>query len=103
MMVADRCVLYRHATLACYKSIQKANPKLLRHWEWTGQAKIALQTKGEDDLLLLQATAQSLNLVARVIHDAGRTQIQAGSATVLGIGPGPINLIDQVTGHLKLL
>ncbi|CCA70080.1 related to exostosin-like 3 [Serendipita indica DSM 11827] len=92
-----------HATLACYKTIQKANPKLLRHWEWTGQAKIALQIKSEEDILLLQATAQSLNLVARVIQDAGRTQIEAGSRTVLGIGPGPVKLIDQVTGHLKLL
>lgn len=80
----------RHATLACYKAIQKANPRvsgialtssveevfiltssqLLRHWEWTGQAKIALQAKSEEDILLLQATAQSLNLVARVIQDA---------------------------------
>ncbi|CAG7846174.1 SubName: Full=Related to exostosin-like 3 {ECO:0000313/EMBL:CCA70080.1} [Serendipita indica DSM 11827] len=76
---------------------------LLRHWEWTGQAKIALQIKSEEDILLLQATAQSLNLVARVIQDAGRTQIEAGSRTVLGIGPGPVKLIDQVTGHLKLL
>ncbi|KIM28877.1 hypothetical protein M408DRAFT_329301 [Serendipita vermifera MAFF 305830] len=98
--IAAHCA---HATLACYKTIQKANPKLLRHWEWTGQAKIALQAKGEDELLLLQATAQSLNLVARTIQDAGRTQIQAGSTTVLGIGPGPVKLIDEVTGHLKLL
>ncbi|PVF98297.1 peptidyl-tRNA hydrolase, partial [Serendipita vermifera] len=93
----------QHATLACYKTIEKANPKLLRQWEYSGQAKVALQIKGEEDLLLLQATAQSLNLVARVIQDAGRTQIEAGSRTVLGIGPGPVKLIDQVTGHLKLL
>jgi peptidyl-tRNA hydrolase len=44
--------------------------QLLRQWEWSGQAKVALQTKGEDDLLLLQAQAQSLNLVARIIQDA---------------------------------
>lgn len=35
---------------------------------------------------MLQATAFSLGVVAEVIHDAGRTQIAAGSATVLGIG-----------------
>lgn len=52
------------------------------------QAKIALQIASEDELLLLQATAQSLNLCARDIQDAGRTQIAAGSRTVLGIGPG---------------
>lgn len=40
--------------------------------------------------------------------DAGRTQIAAGSRTVLGIGPAPVALIDAVTGKegqfpLKLL
>ncbi|KAG0150981.1 hypothetical protein CROQUDRAFT_37414 [Cronartium quercuum f. sp. fusiforme G11] len=98
-----------HATLACYKALRKANPTLLRQWEYTGQAKIALKlepTEGnseEDEMLLLKARAHSLGLCARDIQDAGRTQIAAGSRTVLGIGPGPVGLIDQVTRHLKLL
>lgn len=54
-------------------------------------------------MLLLQAQAVSLGLCAQVIHDAGRTQIAAGSATVLGIGPAPKSKIDEVTGHLSLL
>lgn len=54
-------------------------------------------------MLDLQAKAMSLGLCAKVIHDAGRTQIASGSATVLGIGPAPKSLIDQVTGGLKLL
>ncbi|KXJ21522.1 Peptidyl-tRNA hydrolase 2, mitochondrial [Exaiptasia diaphana] len=37
-----------------------------------------------------------------VISDAGRTQIAPGSKTVLGVGPGPKALVDEVTGHLKL-
>lgn len=68
-----------------------------------GQAKVALQVKSEEELEVLQAQALSLGLVAQVIHDAGRTQIASGSATVLGIGPAPKGVIDQVTGHLKLL
>jgi peptidyl-tRNA hydrolase, PTH2 family len=52
---------------------------------------------------LLQAKAISLGIVAEVIADAGRTQIEAGSYTVLGIGPAPTSVINQVTGHLKLL
>lgn len=51
----------------------------------------------------LQATALSLGICAEVIHDAGRTQIAAGSATVLGIGPAPKSVVNAVTGHLKLL
>lgn len=64
---------------------------------------MALQIKDEDGLELLQAQAVSLGLCAQVVHDAGRTQIASGSATVLGVGPGPNVVIDQVTGGLKLL
>ncbi|KAJ8653050.1 peptidyl-tRNA hydrolase [Lichtheimia ornata] len=98
--VAAQC---GHATLACYKSAMKSNPEVLRIWERTGQAKVALKCDSEDKMLDLQAIALSLNLTAQSICDAGRTQIAAGSRTVLGIGPGPVELVDQVTGHLKLL
>lgn len=53
-------------------------------------------------MLLLQAQALSLGLCARVIQDAGRTQIASGSRTVLGV-LGPKSVVDSVTGHLKLL
>ncbi|KAJ6260288.1 hypothetical protein Dda_4513 [Drechslerella dactyloides] len=92
-----------HAVLACYKTVSRHAPLLLKRWEYIGQAKIALKVDSEEELLTLQAQAVSVGLVARVIHDAGRTQIAAGSATVLGIGPGPKSIINQITGHLKLL
>ncbi|GAA5915204.1 hypothetical protein JCM8208_007707 [Rhodotorula glutinis] len=92
-----------HATLACYKSLMQANPALVRHWERTGQAKIAVQCRSEEDLQLLQASAQSLGICARSIQDAGRTQVDPGTTTVLGIGPAPVRVVNQVTSHLKLL
>ncbi|KAL1849224.1 hypothetical protein Plec18170_007515 [Paecilomyces lecythidis] len=93
-----------HATLACYKYYLANSPNspILRRWERGGQAKVALQVKSEEDILLLQAQAISLGLCARVIQDAGRTQIASGSRTVLGI-LGPKSVVDSVTGHLKLL
>jgi peptidyl-tRNA hydrolase, PTH2 family len=99
--IAAQC---SHATLACYKDLLQHPPsaQLLSRWEGAGQAKIAVQVKSEDELTLLQARAMSLGLCARVIHDAGRTQIAAGSATVLGV-LGPKSVVDQVTGGLKLL
>ena len=78
-----------HATLMCYKAALRLAPALVKRWERVGQTKVAVQCRGgEEELLLLQATAASLGVVARIVHDAGRTQIAAGSATVLGIGPG---------------
>ncbi|KAH8697714.1 SART-1 family-domain-containing protein [Talaromyces proteolyticus] len=98
--IAAQC---SHATLACYKYYvaKSADSPILKRWERGGQAKVALQVKTEEDMLLLQAQAISLGLCARVIHDAGRTQIASGSRTVLGI-LGPKSIVDQVTGHLKL-
>ncbi|KIW06464.1 peptidyl-tRNA hydrolase [Verruconis gallopava] len=98
--IAAQC---SHATLACYKALKAANSPILTRWERMGQAKVTVQAKSEDELLLLQAQAVSLGLCARIIHDAGRTQIASGSATVLGVGPGPRSVVDAVTGGLKLL
>ncbi|KAA8648783.1 hypothetical protein EYZ11_004910 [Aspergillus tanneri] len=99
--IAAQC---SHATLACYKYLTAYTPNspILRRWERQGQAKIALQVKSEEELQLLQAQAISLGLCARVIQDAGRTQIASGSRTVLGV-LGPKSVVDGVTGHLKLL
>ena len=45
----------------------------------------------------------SLNIPNVVVRDQGRTQVQAGTETVLAIGPEFISNVDKVTGHLKLL
>ncbi|CZT22752.1 related to mitochondrial peptidyl-tRNA hydrolase Pth2 [Ramularia collo-cygni] len=105
MTKGKMCAQCGHATLACYKSLLRADPAhpLLQQWETLGQAKVALKVDSEDAMLMLQAQAVSLGVCAQVIHDAGRTQIASGSATVLGIGPAPKSVIDQITGHLKLL
>jgi len=64
---------------------------------------VALQVRSEEELETLQAQAVSLGLCAQIVHDAGRTQVASGSATVLGVGPGPKSVVDRVTGGLKLL
>ncbi|KAL8853382.1 MAG: hypothetical protein Q9198_010976, partial [Flavoplaca austrocitrina] len=96
-----------HATLACYRALSSTFPSslnpVLKQWERTGQAKVVLQAHSEEELETLQAKALSLGLCAQIIHDAGRTQIASGSATVLGVGPGPKSVVDGVTGALKLL
>ena len=98
--VAAQCA---HAAVGCYKAIQKIDPDVLKAWETFGQTKVTVKADGgEEELMALKEKAQSLGLVAVAIRDAGKTQIQAGSYTVLGVGPGPADMVDQVTGHLKL-
>lgn len=97
-----------HATLALYKRMADAlkgsyNPTLLQRWErGNGQAKITLQVPNQEDMDVMFAQALSLGVNAYIVHDAGRTQIAAGSATVLGLGPAPKLVMDQITLDLKL-
>lgn len=51
----------------------------------------------------MAAAATNDGLMTYLVVDAGRTQIAAGSKTVLAIGPAPKSQIDAVTGHLRLL
>ncbi|KAI1160070.1 PTH2-domain-containing protein [Nemania serpens] len=104
--IAAQC---SHATLACYKTLSRTASssadaaRVLQRWERLGQAKIAVQVKSQEELLALMGRARGLGITAEVIQDAGRTQIDPGSLTVLGVGPAPKSLVDQITGGLKLL
>ncbi|XP_028937646.1 peptidyl-tRNA hydrolase 2, mitochondrial [Ornithorhynchus anatinus] len=91
-----------HAAVSAYKQLQRRNPGLLKEWEYCGQPKVVVKAPDEETLAELLTHAKLLGLTVSLIQDAGRTQIEAGSKTVLGIGPGPADLIDKVTGHLKL-
>ncbi|XP_053130821.1 peptidyl-tRNA hydrolase 2, mitochondrial [Hemicordylus capensis] len=97
--VAAQC---SHAAVSAYKQIQRRNPQLLRQWEYCGQPKVVVKAPDEETLLQLLNEAQLLGLAVSLIQDAGRTQIAPGSRTVLGIGPGPTEVVDKVSGHLKL-
>ncbi|XP_042771646.1 peptidyl-tRNA hydrolase 2, mitochondrial isoform X1 [Neofelis nebulosa] len=97
--VAAQC---SHAAVSAYKQIQRRNPELLKQWEYCGQPKVVVKAPDEETLVELLTHAKMLGLTVSLIQDAGRTQIAPGSRTVLGIGPGPADLIDKVTGHLKL-
>ncbi|KAI8540592.1 hypothetical protein RHMOL_Rhmol09G0275300 [Rhododendron molle] len=97
--IAAQC---SHATLGLYKKLLRRAPKSLNRWEMCGQVKVVLKIENEEDLLVLQERAKSLNLPTHVTIDAGRTQIAPNSRTVMAI-MGPADMVDDVTGGLKLL
>ncbi|XP_017572960.1 peptidyl-tRNA hydrolase 2, mitochondrial isoform X1 [Pygocentrus nattereri] len=97
--VAAQC---SHAAVSAYKQVQRRNPDLLKQWEYCGQPKVVVKAPNEECLLELLTHAKEVGLPVSLIQDAGRTQIAPGSRTVLGVGPGPADLVDKVTGHLKL-
>jgi len=51
----------------------------------------------------IENQAKQVNVLTSKIHDAGHTQIPAGSLTVLALGPDEDQKLDDLTGELKLL
>jgi PTH2 family peptidyl-tRNA hydrolase len=68
-----------------------------------GAKKAVVKTEDLEDFCTLKQHAEELHIASIIVTDAGHTEIPAGTQTVLGIGPAPSNIIDQVTGHLTLL
>lgn len=98
-MAAQCC----HAAVGCYKRASKQCPEGLRAWEVSGCAKIALKCPTQDELELIAARAMERGIPICLVEDAGRTQIAAGSRTVLGLGPAPTHVFEGITSHLKLM
>ncbi len=96
-----------HAAVTLVLNILKANNKLWIKWlnEWLeeGQKKIVLKVKDLNELLDLYNAALKEGLPAVIIRDAGLTEVPPNTITCIGIGPAPAELIDKITGGLKLL
>lgn len=93
-----------HAALDAAETARQRRPQWYGQWMELGQAKVVLKTDGGEQALEgLQKQARSLGLPVSLIQDRGLTQLEPGTTTCLGIGPGPSLDIDKVTGKLKLL
>ena len=71
-------------------------------WFEYGETKIVLRGESSDHLIRLEKDAMDAGLPAYLVQDAGKTQVRAGSTTVLAIF-GRVDLVDNVTGSLRLL
>uniref|UniRef100_A0A1A9WHT1 peptidyl-tRNA hydrolase n=1 Tax=Glossina brevipalpis TaxID=37001 RepID=A0A1A9WHT1_9MUSC len=98
--IAAQC---SHGAVGAYQKAIASIPYLVKAWDNTGCAKVALKVNSEAELIAIKRAAERRNLNVCLIRDAGRTQIEPNSKTVLAIGPADVEIIDQVTGHLKLL
>lgn len=92
-----------HAAVICYEQAAKSQPEILRLWLSSGQPKIVLRIEDLDGLEAIRDSAKSAGLTVGCVRDAGRTQVAAGTVTVLGVGPGYEDKVDSVVSHLKLL
>lgn len=92
-----------HAAVSCALETKKNNKKWFTKWMREGAKKAVVKTDSVEDFFELKMKADELQIESVIISDAGHTEIPSGTKTVLGVGPAPNNLIDQVTGDLSLL
>ena len=101
--IAAQCC---HAAVKAYRGMidnLDGARKLLDRWENQGSRKVVLKVSSEEELVDIISKAKAKGLYATTIRDAGLTQIASGSMTVGVIGPATDTIIDEVSGHLKLL
>jgi len=97
----DRGKLAGQVAHAAVSAAEKSRWK--KEWLAAGQKKVVLKCVDLGELLSLFEQATVAGLPVELISDAGRTQIPVGTVTCFGLGPAPEDLVDRVTGRLKLL
>jgi PTH2 family peptidyl-tRNA hydrolase len=89
-----------HASIGAYL---RALPHLQQAWLRSGMTKIVLGAVGVHALEALQAEADVRDVATFLVADAGRTVLRSGTVTCLGLGPAPNEVLNALTGELKLL
>lgn len=74
-----------HASIGLYKKLLKNKNNLLDDWEQSGSKKIVLKVDNESVFGDVLVYCEKNNILNHTVIDAGRTQIEANSKTVLCI------------------
>jgi len=92
-----------HASITAAEETRRHHPEWWMAWYNEGQCKVVVKIKSESELVELKREADDLGLASAVVQDRGLTQVEPGTATCVGIGPAPADLVDKITGTLPLL
>ncbi|CAI2381157.1 unnamed protein product [Moneuplotes crassus] len=92
-----------HAVLGLYKEASVEYPEKVAQWEMLSWPKIVLEAESEAQMDELRAKAEEANICHFQVQDAGRTEVEPNTKTVLALGPDLNSNIDPITGSLKLL
>jgi peptidyl-tRNA hydrolase len=89
-----------HAAMAAFLA---ASSERRLAWLESGMAKVVLRGDSEEHLLELHEKAQAAGLPTYIVRDAGKTVVEPGTITFVGIGPAEADELDSITRDLKLL
>ena len=74
----------------------------MKYWDDFGSKKIVLKADGLHNLEEVHKKCRMKGIPSIMISDAGRTQVDPGTVTVLGIGPEISEKLDNITGKFRL-
>ena len=100
MSTGKKCVQCCHACLGAYKKVDKS---IIKKWESEGQKKVVLEVETEEEILKFYNRIKKEKITCFLVEDAGLTEIEPGTITTLGIGPEKEEVLDKITGKLKLV
>ncbi|MCX8208783.1 MAG: peptidyl-tRNA hydrolase Pth2 [Sulfolobales archaeon] len=92
-----------HASLGAALEAMKAKPEWFGVWISEGQKKVVVKVFSEAELFKYVEEAERAGIPVAVVRDAGLTELPPGTTTAVGLGPAPNELLDRITGKLKLL
>ena len=93
-----------HGALGLYMKIAniKKHEKMIEDWMANGQKKICAKIKDEGEMNTVMSKATDEDIEFYCVQDAGKTQVAAGSRTVLAL-IGYENKLNTITGRFKLM
>ncbi len=88
---------------ASVEALLKSDKDDINEWKKQGMKKIILKVDNKEQLLKYKTISEDNNLITALITDAGKTVVEPGTITCLGIGPDNEEKIDKISGKLKMV
>jgi peptidyl-tRNA hydrolase, PTH2 family len=96
-----------HASMAFLtRRLQDNQPvtEIQKEWLDNSFTKICVSVDSEQELLEIYEKAKNMNIECHIITDNGTTEFNGvPTKTCLALGPDKAEILDQISGHLKLL
>lgn len=91
-----------HASLGAV--LPNQDDERVQRWLGGSFTKVCVQVDSEENLLALHSLAERRGLITCLITDNGKTEFHGvATRTCVAIGPDENDVIDEITGGLKLL
>jgi PTH2 family peptidyl-tRNA hydrolase len=92
-----------HAAVSCAIQAYRKHPSQFSEWDSWGQKVVCLKVPNKEELFQYKAIADAQGIISAVVADAGRTEVDPGTVTCMGLGPEKQSVLDKITGELGML